>query len=423
MGPDSPEVQRVPSILHVDMDAFYASVEQLEYPELRNRPVIVGGDGLRGVVASCSYEARFYGVRSAMPSVRAKRLCPRAIFIPGHYGLYEQYSRRMHDVFERYTPHIEPISLDEAFLDVAGAIRLFGSPEQIAHRIRTDIRNDLGLNASVGVATSKHLAKLGSQAAKPKATANGPVGAKGVVVITDEEAIDFLHRLPVRALWGVGPASAAKLEKLGITTVAQLAHMPVEALATALGRTNAQHLHDLSWNRDKREVVSAREAKSVGHEQTFPRDLHTVEEVHAAFVRLCDAVASRLRGTGLKARTVTAKVRFGSFKTVTRSKSLEQPTSNAKTILSVIDEVTGDLDVSVGVRLLGVSTSNFDNPVVEGRLSVADDNEDLNLDDAIDRIREKYGRDAVAPAQLIGAKGADVLRKGERQWGPSGEDE
>lgn len=408
-------------IIHIDMDAFFASVEALESPELRGVPLIVGGDGARGVVASCSYEARFYGVRSAMPSTRAKRLCPRAVFVSGRYHLYEAYSRQMHQVLQSFTPLVEELSLDEAFLDVSGARRLFGSSEEIAWSIKNRLQDELGLPASVGVATTKHVAKLASVAAKPKASRNGAVDGKGVVVVTAEEAIGFLHALPVRALWGVGPKAGERLAKIGIESVAQLATMPVEQLALAVGNSQARHLNDLAWNRDQREVETGRETKSVGHEQTYAADLRERQQMHDQFVRLADAVAARLRKSHHAGRTLTVKVRFGSFQTITRSRTLPMATANASTLVAVADDLTEAVDVGPGVRLLGLSVSNLEPYLPAEQLSLegGGTGDDSRLDDAIDRIRERYGEEAVVPAPLVTPEGAKVMRRGDQQWGPS----
>jgi DNA polymerase-4 len=403
------------------LDAFYASVEALEDPSLRNKPLIVGGDGRRGVVASCSYEARFFGVRSAMPSVRAKRLCPQAIFVSGHYDLYEQYSKRMHRIFQTYTPDIEPISLDEAFLDVTGVQRLFGPAPKIAHMIRERIRDEVGLVASVGVATTKHVAKLASEAAKPKAAKNGPVPGRGVFVVREHEAIDFLHSLPVRALWGVGPATADRLASLGVEKVGQLAKLPVKVIASSLGQSAARHLHDLAWNRDDRPVVSSREAKSIGHEQTFPYDLKTSEEVHAKLIRLVDATINRMRKAKSAGRTVTVKIRFGDFRTITRSKTLPAASAHPQTILKLVEEAMAAVDVTDGVRLLGVSMSNLEPLIEVEQMALTEGvvDADTSLDDAIDRIRDRFGDGSVVPAPLVGPSGEGAFKWGERQWGPT----
>lgn len=414
------EGERRRAILHVDMDAFFASVEALERPELRNKPLIVGGDGARGVVASCSYEARYYGVRSAMPSSKAKRLCPHAIFVSGSYGLYEKYSERMHAVFKRFTPLIEGISLDEAFLDVTGAQRLFGSPEEIAWKIRKQVQEELGLSVCVGVADTKHVAKLASQAAKPKASPKGPIQGKGVLVITPNGAIDFLHKLPVRALWGVGPAAEKRLNSIGVQTVRQLANTPISVLISALGKASAQHLHDLAWNRDDREVEPEREVKSIGHEQTYPKDLFDHDAIHVQLVRLVDAVTLRMRSSGVVGRTIQLKVRFSTFRTITRSRSLPKPTANASAILRTVDELIGRIDLSEGVRLLGVSLSNLEEAVEAEQLQLLNGEPLHNeLDDTIDEIRKRYGDSSVVPGQLVGSKSPGQFVKGERQWGPN----
>ena len=306
-----------PSILHVDLDAFFASVEVLDDPSLAGRPVIVGGAGERGVVAACTYEARACGVHSAMPSVRARRLCPDAVFLPGRYDRYAELSAQLHEVFGRYTPLVEGISLDEAFLDVSGARRLFGTGEEIAWSIRDSVRSTLGLEASVGVATTKFVAKLASEAAKPAADRAGTRPGRGVVVVAPGTELDFLHPLPVRALWGVGPATLARLERFGVATVGDLAALPLSTLVTALGEAVGHHLHDLAWGRDARGVEPDRPVKSVSHEETYAHDLHLTSELAAEAVRLADGVAARLRRAGLGGRTVSIKVRFHDFSTIT----------------------------------------------------------------------------------------------------------
>lgn len=416
----SPSVAPERAILHVDMDAFFASVEALVHPELRGKPLIVGGDGPRGVVASCSYEARFYGVRSAMPSSRAKRMCPQAIFVSGSYGLYEDFSKRMHDVFKSYTPLVEGISLDEAFLDVTGAQRLFGTPEHIGGEIRDRVWDELGLRVSVGIASSKHVAKLASEAAKPKASKNGPIMGPGVFVVTDDDAISFLHRLPVRALWGVGPAAEKRLNSIGIQNVRQLANTPIRVVAGVLGDASAQHLHDLAWNRDDREVVPEREAKSIGHEQTYPKDLYGGSDIHRQLVRLVDAVTVRMRSQEVVGRTIQLKVRFATFRTITRSRSLPKPTANTTAILHVVDELMSGVDASEGIRLLGVSVANLEESVGVEQLQLLDGVEvDEELDHVVDLIRQRFGDNSVMPGQLAGSSSPGRFQKGERQWGPN----
>lgn len=416
------------SILHVDMDSFYAAVEVLEDPSLRGRPVIVGGSGSRGVVASCSYEARAYGVHSAMPSVRARRLCPLAVFLPGRHDLYASYSRRIHDVFRSYTPLVEGISLDEAFLDVAGARRLFGAAERVARAIRADIGAELGLTCSVGVAASKFVAKLASEAAKPRPSPAGPLPGRGVVIIERGGELAFLHPLPVGALCGVGPATHRRLARFGVRTIGDLAALPVETLVRALGPSLGRSLHELAWGRDARAVEPDRRPKSVGHEETYPRDVHDPEALHREAVRLADAVAARLRRDGVTGRTVTVKVRFHDFRTITRSQTLATPSATTSTLAGVAGALLARVDPSAGVRLLGVSVSNLV-PAGSQQLGLGDAEASRwqRASRAVDEIRRRFGDDAVAPAALAerrrvgetsNERGLGVKRWGDRQWGP-----
>jgi DNA polymerase-4 len=333
------------SILHVDLDAFYASVEQHDDPSLAGRPVIVGGLGPRGVVAAASYEARAFGVFSATPMGRARRACPEGVFLAPRFERYRELSAEVMAILRSYTPLVEPIALDEAFLDVEGARRLHGSGPEIAAVIRGRVKTDTGLTVSVGVATTKLLAKLASDLAKPD----------GLLVVEPGTELTVLHPLPVRRLWGVGPATERRLGGLGVTTVGELARLPEETLVHALGRAAGHHLHELAWNRDEREVVADQEVKSIGHEETFPADLHDHPSLDHRLVALADGVASRLRAAGVSARTVQLKVRFGDFTTVTRSRTLPEPTDLAADLRHVASELLHALDVAPGVRLLGVS--------------------------------------------------------------------
>jgi nucleotidyltransferase/DNA polymerase involved in DNA repair len=262
------------NILHVDMDSFFASVEVLDDPSLAGKPVIVGGSGSRGVVASCTYEARAYGIHSAMPSVHARRLCPHAIFVAGRYDRYAQTSEQLHSILRRFTPLVEGIGLDEAFLDVSGARRLLGSASEIAWSIRSAVRHEMSLACCVGVARTKLLAKLASRAAKPKATAASVEPGHGVVVVRPDEEISFLRPLPIRALWGVGPATAARLAELGVVTVGDLVKIPDQTVQRVLGASNGRHLCALARGEDDRAVEPDRGVKSVGHEETFAVDLY-----------------------------------------------------------------------------------------------------------------------------------------------------
>jgi DNA polymerase-4 len=410
------------TLLHVDMDAFYASVEVLDDPTLAGRPLIVGGDGARGVVASCSYEARRSGVRSAMPSVEARRRCPDAVFRPGRFDRYQAISTELHAIFAAFTPLVEGIALDEAFLDVSGAVRLLGPPEELAVRIRARVSAELHLSCSVGVASTKVVAKLASEAAKPRATAAGVVPGPGVVVVAPGREEDFLRPLPVDALWGVGPVTSGRLRRLGISTVGRLADTPVEVLAATLGAAHGRHLHDLAHGVDPRRVEVDREAKSIGHEETYARDRYDPDQLAVEAVRLADAVADRLRDHVLSGRTVTVKVRFADFTTITRSRTLEAATDEAHRIAEVARSLLAGVDVSPGVRLLGVSVAGL-GPAGPGPVTVQ-----LSLDldphpatgpppeaeardgwaaasDAVARVRRRYGAASLGPAALLGEGG------------------
>jgi DNA polymerase IV len=408
------------SILHVDMDSFFASVEVLIDPSLAGKPVIVGGAGDRGVVASCNYEARRYGIHSAMPSVRARRLCPHAVFVHGRYDLYSEYSSRIHQVFASFTPLVEGISLDEAFLDVTGSIRLFGAAPDIAWAIKQRIRDELELDCAVGVAASKFIAKLASKAAKPRASLEGIEPGAGVVVIEDGHEIEFLHPLPVSALWGVGEATEARLRRFGVQTVGDLAQVPVETLERTLGKAG-RHLHELSWARDPRPVEPDQATKSISHEETYAHDHHDHETLRPEAVRMADSVAGRLRHHQLAGRTVSIKVRFHDFATITRSHTLSTPTDVGPVIARVAVELLDQVDVGSGVRLFGVAVSNL----IEGgarQLSLDDVGDEAAWGDAssaIDLIRERFGDKAVGPAALVGEQGLRVKRQGQQQWGPN----
>lgn len=412
-----------PGILHVDMDAFFANVELLRHPELQGQPVVVGGTGERGVVAAASYEARRFGIHSAMPAARARRLCPHAVFLPGDHAHYGDVSARVMDLFHSMTPLVEPISLDEAFLDVSGSRRLHGPAPEIAARLRDLVLDQEGLTCSVGVARVKFLAKLASEAAKPRATSAGIRAGRGVVVVDPDHELDFLHPLPVQALWGVGPVTLAKLERLGVRTVGDLAQLPVDVVTAALGRASGAHLHALAHGVDPRAVVADQVAKSVGHEETFARDHHRPEALALELLKLSDGVASRLRAAGVVGRTVTLKVRFGDFRTITRSATLDVATDSARELARIGRELLAAVDPSPGVRLLGLSVSQL----ATGRV------EQLSLDDlssgssppewtaaeaAVDAIRARFGPRSVGPASLTGPDGLRVTRPGAQQWGP-----
>ncbi len=408
---------------HGDKDAFYVSVELRRRPELGGKPVVVGGDGARGVVAAASNEARRFGVFSAMPSSRARRLCPDAVFLPGDHELYASVSRYGHEICASVTPIVEPLALDEAFLDVTGSIRLLGPVETIGATIRERVRDELALQCSVGGAVNKLLAKLASKAAKPIASRGGVQPGRGVVLVEPGSELAFLHPLPVSALWGVGPATRGRLERLGVSTVGDLARIDRAVLVTALGAAQGALLHDLSWGRDPRPVEADREMKSLGQEETFGHDRHTLAELRHEAVRIADSVAARLRATGAAARTVAIKVRFSDFTTISRSRSTDSPVSTAAASLVVVEALLLQVDPGPGVRLFGITLSNF-----------AESAEQLSFDDlgpgdrvrrdwtstsaAVDAIRERFGTGAIGPASTVTNEGLRVGRRRTQQWGP-----
>ncbi|MGH9123569.1 MAG: DNA polymerase IV [Acidimicrobiales bacterium] len=347
------------TILHVDMDAFFAAVEILEDPSLAGRPVIVGGAGRRGVVAAASYEARRFGVRSAMPSSVARRLCPDAVFVPGRHDRYAEVSKQIHQIFHDVTPLVEGIALDEAFLDVTGAHQLFGDGAAIGWQLRERVHTELGLSASVGVASSKLVAKLASEAAKPKASVDGIAPGAGVVVVEPAEELRFLHEKPMEALWGVGPVTAGRLRQLGVATVGDLARLPLETLRSLVGPANGQQLHDLAWARDYRPVEPDRAVQSIGHEETYPWDRHDRGDLHREIVRMSDSVASRLRAAALVGRTVTLKLRYGDFTTITRSQTSVAGIDTAAAIAQAAQSLLDQVPLDGGVRLLGISVANL----------------------------------------------------------------
>ena len=413
------------TILHVDMDAFFVSVELRRRPELRGKPVVVGGLGPRGVVAAASYEAQRYGVYSAMPGAIAKRLCPDAIFLSGDHELYSAVSREVHEIFAEATPVVEGLALDEAFLDVTGSLRLLGEGAVIGHHLRARIKESLDLSCSVGVAPNKFLAKLASVAAKPRALPTGVEPGVGVFEVRPGDELIFLHPLPVQKLWGVGPATLERLQRLGVHTVGDLAALGEKTLVAALGNAAGRHLYALSMAIDDRPVESDRAMKSIGHEETFARDLYDTAELRTELVRLTDAVATRLRAAGTGARTLTLKVRFAGFITITRSTTLPSPIATAAAILDAVGPLLASIDPSPGVRLIGVHASNFGEPAEQLSLddlftnperAPATDWTDASV--AIDAIRERFGNSAIGPASTVSRGGLRLVKRGAQQWGP-----
>jgi DNA polymerase-4 len=450
-APDDSQTARCP-ILHVDMDAFFAAVEVLDNPELRGLPVIVGGTGRRGVVASCTYEARAFGVHSAMSAMEARRRCPQAVFLAGRYDRYSETSERLHGLLREFTPIVEPVGLDEAFLDVSGATRLLGSPRQVAEAVRARVTDELRLPCAVGVARTKLLAKLASRAAKPTVRPAAPgstlgrsggigTGA-GVYVVEPDQEDAFLLPRPVDALWGIGPATAGRLAQIGVRTVADLRRIPTPVLVRLVGPAHGAQLAALAHGEDERPVEADRAAKSIGHEETFAADLHTQADLHRHLVRMADAVGARVAESGLSGRTVTIKVRFADFSSVTRSRTV--PAVGARAIAVLAEELLAKVDVAPGVRLLGVSVSNLTEAAPARQLTfesvgapaetdpeprtdsppgdagpLGADEAWQEVDEVMGAIRARFGHGAVAPARLAGGEGVDVKRRGERQWGPS----
>ena len=373
-------------ILHVDMDAFFAAVEQRDRPELRGKPVIVGGTAQgRGVVSTASYEARVFGVHSAMPAARAVRLCPHGVFLRPDFRRYQTASEQVMSILSRYSDLIEQVSIHEAFLDLSDRAAGFAEAERIARRIKQDIRAEVGLTASVGVGPNKFLAKLGSDFRKPD----------GLTVTRPEEAERFLAPLPVGKLWGVGPKTAARLETVGLRTIGDLARAPIDQLRRLLGAW-ADVARELARGLDDRPLEPAREAKSVSAEQTFPRDLYDVTEMTRALAGLSSEVARRLRGEDVKARTVTIKVRFGDFRTITRQTRLEESTDRAEAIKRKAWKLLDTVDRGgQGIRLLGIRATGLERR--PGQLSLFDERalRRGQLERTVAYLRRRYGPQVV----------------------------
>ena len=376
-------------ILHVDMDAFYASVEELDDPGLAGQPVVVGGtpDG-RGVVAAANYIARKFGVHSAMPAAQARRLCPDAVFIRSRMDRYAEVSRELRGIFARYTPLVEPLSLDEAFLDVASSLRLFGDGESIARRIKGEIRTELGLVASVGIAPNKFLAKLASDLDKPD----------GLVVVPEDDIQAFLDPLPVSRLWGVGKVANRRLGELGVHTIADLRNLPRDLLTGHFGQS-AAHLLELARGVDDRRVVPDRDAKSISHETTFETDIGDTEVLKSWLLELCEQVATRLRRQDLRGKTVFIKVRYGDFRTLTRSESLDAPTNVTRELYaSAARLLRAQLAREPGaLRLLGMGVSAVTRSSMEqGQLFEQGEREhQRRIDTVVDAIKTRYGARAM----------------------------
>ena len=376
------------TILHVDMDAFFAAIEQREHPEYRGKPVIVGGLSSRGVVATASYEARRSGVHSAMPMATARRRCPDGIFVQGNYALYRAVSAEIFAIFSRYSPLVEPLSIDEAFLDVTGMGLLASSPRDLAQRLKAEIREKTALVASVGIAPNKFLAKLASDLEKPD----------GLVEIRAEDAVRRIAPLPVRRLWGVGRRTEEKLLAQGIKTIGEVQQADEKKLARSLGRRAAHALKELSFGRDERRVEPDREAKSIGKEVTFERDLESAEEAERELLALAEKVGWRLRLAGVAARTIQLKVRRANFTTFTRSRTLFEATAHDEPIFRTARDLFRELGIKSGIRLLGVTGENFEPSALP---SLFRDEKKERLYGAIDALKKRFGESIITKAPLI----------------------
>jgi DNA polymerase-4 len=382
------------TIFHVDMDAFFASIEQLDDERLRGKPVLVGHDGPRGVVAAASYEAREFGCHSAQPMAVAKRRCPQAIVTPVRFERYQEISNRIFEIFDQFSPLVEPLSVDEAFLDLSGTEKLLGEASDVARRLKTRIKSEVGLTASIGVAPNKFVAKLASDLRKPE----------GLVVVKPEEIDALLLSLPVNKLWGIGPVTAEKLEKVGIHRVSDLRSHSPETLSRWLGR-DADWFLRLAHGIDDRPVVPDREAKSIGQEQTFGVDAVDPEEVRRVLFEQVEQVGWRLRKHHLFARSITLKIRYGEFETITRSMTLKAPTDSTSLLWNAAGKVFDTWRTSHfrPVRLIGVSASQLNTG--EGQLSLFADPEAArrkNVDAISDRITAKFGRKAIRRGGGVG---------------------
>ena len=378
-------------ILHADLDAFYASVEQRDEPRLRGRPVIVGG----GVVLAASYEAKAFGIRTAMGGWEARRLCPHAVVVPPRMDAYSAASKAVYRIFEDTTPLVEGLSIDEAFLDVRGLERLAGTPAEIAARLRRRVVDEVGLPITVGVARTKFLAKVASGVAKPD----------GLLVVPPERELEFLHRLPVERLWGVGPVTADKLRRWGIASVGQVARLEEETLVLMLGRAVGRHLHALAWNRDPRPVETRRRRRSMGAQSALGRRRRTPDEIDARLVALVDRVTRRMRAAGRVGRTIILRLRFDDFTRATRSRTLWRPTADTQTILLAARELLVEATPELrrrGLTLVGITVTNLEDArALQLVLPFALDRREA-LDAALDAVRDRYGTKAVTRGVLLG---------------------
>ena len=390
--------ENIATILHVDMDAFYASVEERDDPKLKGKAVVVGV-GKRGVVSAANYEARKFGIRAAMPIYKAKALAPHAVFIAPNMARYAEVSEQVMAIFRDVTPHVEPISLDEAFLDVTGARRLLGSGIEIADQIRKRVEKDLGITCSVGISHNKFIAKIASGHCKPN----------GVLEVDPEKMLEFLHPLAANEIWGVGPKTNELLEKMGLFTIADIANTPRSTLIRVLGQASGASLYELAWGRDYRDVITEHAEKSISASQTFDVDLYQPEEILKEFLRLTEKSADRMRAKGLATNTISIKVRFADFKTISRSRTLDLPTTGTQEIFEVAKSLYLGLELDrVLVRLVGVSLDSLvENDDVTQMVLGERTSSWQQADRAIDRVKAKFGRSSLRPARLVDDKDED----------------
>jgi len=385
------------TILHVDMDAFYASVAERDDPSLRGKAVVVGA-GARGVVLSANYAARKYGIRAAMPVGRAKRMAPHAIFVTPDHQRYSEVSAKVMEIFDSFTPLVEPISLDEAFLDVTGARKLLGTGREIAVEIRRQVEASEGITCSVGIAPSKFIAKLASGHCKPN----------GILEIPADRILNFLHPLPVNAIWGVGPKTAETLERLGLRTVADIANLPRATLIRALGQASGASLYELAWGRDYRDVTPNEPDKSISAAETFAQDIDDPEEILQEFLRLTEKAAARLRENNYYAKTISIKVRFADFSTISRSKTLPLPIDSTHEIYEIAKTLYSALNLDrARLRLVGISLDNLSEAAPEQLLLGAREKGWREADTAIDQAKLRFGGGSVRPGRLIKKSSAD----------------
>lgn len=388
-------------IIHLDMDAFYASIEMLDNPALRGRPVVVGGDCNRGVVSAASYEARKFGIHSALPMLTAKRLCPQGVFLPVRMARYREISCRIMEIFQRFTPLVEPLSLDEAFLDVTASLRLMGPAEEIAIQIRALVKETIGLTVSAGVASSKLVAKIASDLHKPD----------GLTIVPSGQEEAFLAPLPIGRLWGVGRTTREALALIGVKTIGDLRRLPPAILTAKFGKTGLL-LHESAQGIDLRPVEPRQEAKSIGHEETFAEDLRDPKRIEQELLALCLKVGKRARRYGLVGRTVTVKVKYRDFVQVTRSLTLPEPVADDRSLYRTGRLLLAKTEIGLRpIRLLGISLANLCPAGASGQLTLFGESrtrrKDCRLYKAIDTISDRYGLGSIVPATLVGKRGEE----------------